>query len=145
MTKTGLISALTLAALASAVHTSAAAGSMPTAITFDGYCDGVTNLVVTKNAGVATATHAYTNCEGLTDTSMVGMEGRKLKDNKIGFAATDGSYAEFGVTLLYIIKSDHTWNLLAAETGAELNNGTWSDGYAISGVRGGVPSSRLGR
>jgi hypothetical protein len=139
MSKTAIFPVLALAALA-LVPAAANAGSMPTAITFDGYCDGVTNVMVMGNSKIATATHAYENCGGYSDTPMVGPESQKLKGGKIGFAATDGSYAEFGLTFVYIIKSDHTWNLLSAETGGALNSGTWSEGYADSGARGGVPS-----
>jgi hypothetical protein len=145
MSKTGVVSALALAAMAGMFSSAAVAGPMPTALTFDGYCDGVTNIVLWPNSGIAVATHAYENCQGYSDTSMIGPKGVKVNGNNIGFAATDGSFTEFGQTFLYVIKADHTWNLLSAESGMELNSGTWSSGYAASGVRGGVPSFVSGR
>lgn len=139
MFKTKILSALALAAVAGMAQAAPDSSTMPTAITFDGYCDGVTGIKEYPNSGMTVATHAYENCGGYSDTPMVGPLAMKLNGNKVGVAATDGSYAEFGLSFVYIIKDDHTWVLLSAEAGV-LNSGTWSSGYANSGVQGGVPS-----
>lgn len=140
MFKTKILSALALAAVAGMAQAAApGAASIPSAITFDGYCDGVTGIKEHANSGLTVATHAYENCGGYTDTPMVGPMAMKLDGNKVGVAATDGSYPEFGLSFVYIIKNDHTWVLLSAEAGL-LNSGTWSEGYADNGVQGGVPS-----
>jgi hypothetical protein len=138
MFKIKMISALTLAAVAGMAQAAPDSGVMPVAITFDGYCDGVTNITMFKS-GYLTATHAFENCGGYTDTGMIGPLAMKMNGNKIGIAATDGSYPQFGLTFVYILKNDHTWNLLSSEAGV-LNSGTWSSGYDANGAQGGVPS-----
>ena len=139
MFKTRTFFAVMLAAVAGMAQAAPVASTIPTSLTFDGYCDGVTGVKEFAKSGMTTAMHAYENCGGYTDTAMVGPMAMKLNGNKVGVAATDGSYPQFGLTLLYIIKSDGTWNLLSPEGGV-LNSGTWTSGYADSGVQGGVPS-----
>jgi hypothetical protein len=139
MFKSRIISALALVAAAGIAHAAPDSGAMPTSITLDGYCDGVTNIKYFANAGYLTGTHAYENCGGYSDTPMVGPIGTKLDGNKIGIAATDSSYPQFGLTFLYIFKNDHTWNLVSPEGGV-LNMGTWSSGFEVNGTQGGVPS-----
>jgi hypothetical protein len=134
MLKTLLISAVTLAAVSGSAH----AAGMPTSLTFDGYCDGVTLVKDYKKAGLITANHAEANC-GVSDTPMIGPLAMKLNGNKDGLALTDSSYPTDGLSLVYIIKSDGTWNLLSPEIGV-VNSGTWTAGYADNGVQGGVPS-----
>jgi hypothetical protein len=138
MLKTSIVSALALAAMTGIAQASPDAFALPMAISFDGYCDGVTGIQEFPNSGMTTATHAYENCSGYTDTPMVGPMAMKMNGSKIGVAATDGSYPQFGLTFLYIIKNDHTWNLLSPE-GGMINMGTWSTGYEATGVQG-VPS-----
>jgi hypothetical protein len=133
-----VVSALALAAVASMAHAGPVAVSFPSAITFDGYCDGITGIKEFPKSGMTVGTHAFENCGGYTDTAMIGPYALKLDGNKTGVAATDDSYAEFGLSFVYIVKSDGTWNLLSPGYGL-LNSGTWSAGYD-NGVQGGVPS-----
>lgn len=134
-----VVSALAMVAAAGVVHAQPMITAVPTAVSFDGFCDGVTGIKEFKKSGVTIGTHAFENCGGYTDTPMIGPMAMKLDGNKIGVAATDSSYAQFGQSLVYIIKSDGTWNVLSAE-GGNLGGGTWTAGYQATGVQGGALS-----
>jgi len=134
MLKTKLMSALVLAA----VGATAQAAGIPDALTFDGYCDGITGITDNGN-GTFSGTHAYALCGGYTDTGMVGPLGRNMLGSGSGVAATDSSYPQFGASFTYVVNADGTWSLLAPEYGGLINAGTWTSGYGAK-VRGNRPS-----
>jgi hypothetical protein len=133
MLKTKSISALVLATAAAATQ-----AQVPEAITFDGFCDGITGIT-TASKGLFTGTHAYQLCRdaGLvyTDTPMAGPSGRRmLGGTGNGIAGADSSYPQFAASFTYVVNDDGTWFLLAPEFGGLANLGTWSPGYGQGGV-----------
>src|SRR4051812_9431342 len=90
MLKTKLISALVLATAGAAAQ-----AQVPEAISFDGYCDGITGISNVAR-GLFTATHDYAVCNenggGYTNTPMTGPSGRRmLGGSGNGIAGTDAS------------------------------------------------------
>jgi hypothetical protein len=136
MLKTKLMSALVLAAVGAAAQ-----AAIPDAISFDGYCDGITGI--SGSSGVFSATHDYTVCNenggSYTNTPMSGAQGRKLMGGSgAGVATVDSSYTQFGATFSYVVNDDGTWFLLAPEYGGLVNLGTWTAGYGGNVVHGAV-------
>jgi hypothetical protein len=140
MLKTKLISALVLAAVGVAAQAAQPAG-LPSSLSFDGYCDGITSIG-TIGKGMFMGTHDYTVCNenggGYSNTPMVGPSGHRMLGGADGVAATDASYAEFSVSLVYIVNNDGSWFLLAPEYGGLVNLGTWSEGYGGADARAAV-------
>jgi hypothetical protein len=135
MLKTKLISALVLATAGAAAQ-----AQVPEAISFDGYCDGITGIT-TVSKGLFTGTHDYTVCnEGggdYTNTQMAGPSGRRmLGGTGNGISGTDASFTQFGATFNYVVNDDGTWFLLAPEYGGLVNLGTWSPGYGGAAPHG---------
>jgi len=131
MLKTKLMSALVLT-----VAGAAAQAAIPDALTFDGYCDGITGIT-SQGGGIYAGTHDYTVCGGYTNTSMSGPFGRRLMGSSVGgVAATDSSYTQFGASFSYVVNEDGTWYLIAPEYGGLVNSGTWSPGYGGADAKG---------
>jgi hypothetical protein len=140
MLKTKLMSAIVLAAVGAAAQ-----AAVPSSISFDGYCDGITGISA-MGGGVFAGTHDFTICNenggGYTNTSMSGSQGRRLLGSSGGGIATvDSSYAEFGASFSYVVNDDGTWFLLAPEYGGLVNLGTWSPGYNGGNVAAGTKAS----
>jgi len=131
MLKTKLMSVFVLAAVGGTAQ-----AAIPDALTFDGYCDGITGIADNGN-GTFSGTHAYALCGGYTDTAMAGPIGNKLGGaSGFGVAAGDSSYPQFGASFTYTVSSDGTWTLIAPEFGGLANSGTWTSGYGGNTVRG---------
>ena len=125
-----------------ALALTAAAGSamavLPSAVWFDGYCDGVTGIVKTGTTYSATYDQA-TNCGG-PNIAAGGPAGRNMMGAKIlksGGVFMPDTYPYFGVTVLFVINEDNTWSIVDT-TGAVLNAGTWTAG--VRSNSGGTPS-----
>lgn len=119
----------------------AQAKGLPSSLSFDGYCDGVTGL--TSDGATVVATHAYAACSGYSDSAMSGPAGKSLGGaSGKGASLGDGSYPTLGYTLVYAINLDGTWTLYSPEYGGLINSGTWTQGYNGSLKGGnGKPSS----
>lgn len=125
----------TLAAVLLAV-TGVAHAKIPANISFDGYCDGLTNLTV--NGGYVTGQRDFTSCGAYTPDAVMGPTGRALAGSGVrGYALTEASAAQFGLSFGWVVNNDGTWAVYSAESGALINSGTWSAGYPPSNARAG--------
>jgi hypothetical protein len=131
---TKLIAALVLATVGGTTQ-----AAVPSSISFDGYCDGVTGIS-DMGGGAFSGTHDYTVCDqngyDYSNTPMVGPVAKRMLGSSVaGIAGTDSSYAQFGASFTYIVNEDGTWFLFAPEYGGLVNLGTWSAGYPAAAAR----------
>jgi len=131
MSKTSMISAALLSLAAGAAQ-----AGIPANISFDGYCDGFTNL--TAAGGFVTGQRDFTNCGVYTPDAVMGPTGKRLAGNLYkGYSLSESSYAQFGATFGWTVNTDHTWVVYYVESGTVINSGTWSAGYPLSGAQAG--------
>jgi hypothetical protein len=130
------MSKISLAAAVLSLAAGAAQAAIPANITFDGYCDGLTNL--SSSGGLVLGTHSYANCGAYTDEGVMGVTGKRLAGNDTkGYSLTEASYAQWGGTYGWTVNTDGTWVLYLVEYGAVINSGTWTAGYPLNGVKSG--------
>jgi hypothetical protein len=137
MLNTKLISALVLTAAAGATQ----AAGLPSAVWFDGYCDGITGITNTGSGTYAGQYDEATNCGG-TNVAAGGPLGKKMFGTGKGAAFTVDSYATYGISVAFVVNLDKTWTLYDT-TGAIWNYGTWSAG-AEAKPHGGVSTLAAG-
>jgi hypothetical protein len=124
MLKSKLITALALIAVAGVAQ----AKSLPSSLTFDGFCDGITGL--TSDGMSATGTHAFDACGGYTNEAMAGPAGKAMAGSSgKGAALSENSVAQFGYVLEYTVSTDGTWVGYSPDFGGIFNYGTWTKGY----------------
>ena len=131
-----LSAALLSLAAGGALAQELATSTLPSTISFDGYCDVMSGI--TKLGTTYTGTYdAYTNC-GLLAVLAGGPAGFNLQGTKgAGAAFTAETYPYYGATYIFTISTKGTWAVTNA-FGDQINSGTWTAG--ASGARGTRPS-----
>lgn len=110
----------TLAAIA-AVAGATAAQAMPPAIVFDGYCDGLTHIMVNANDTV-TATWNNNDCSG-GSAPVIGL---RTRAGAAGMGHTGHYVIDSAMSVLVRINDNGTWTYYD-QNGNPFNSGTWSD------------------
>jgi len=95
------------------------------AIKFDGYCDGFSDLTTEGNTGAA-GTWQNLDCAGSTATGG-GAQVRDAGTGAWGYSMSTTGVAAFtgGYEFTWVIRGDHTWSVYTT-TGQYINSGTWS-------------------
>ncbi|MCA0174985.1 MAG: hypothetical protein LCH73_01650 [Proteobacteria bacterium] len=98
-----------------------AAQAMPSAIVFDGYCDGVSNIMMNAN-GTVTGTWSNNDCAGGSSPAI----GQRANVSGTGMGQTGHYVADFALFILVRINDNGTWTYYDQD-GNYFNSGTWSD------------------
>lgn len=126
------IKTLTLAA--AVLFGTAAQASLPDAIMYDGYCDGLSDIHATAPS-VVEGMWDLSAC-GMTSYPFVGLHGRVGGINGV----TGHYHPDSGAGYLLVrVNDDNTWFYLDTD-GTVFNSGTWTD-VSEGGVRGTQPST----
>lgn len=125
----------TLAA-AAALFGASAAFALPSAIVFDGYCDGLSNIVANENSTV-TATWSNNDCFGATAPAI----GQRTRVSGSGLGVTGSYVADIVMGMLVRINDNGTWTYYDVN-GSLVNWGTWSDATAVRVAPGTRPSTQ---
>lgn len=126
MTKTSMILALSLAALAGVAE-----AKVPKNLQFDGYCDGMTGL--TKNANLTGVAGTWSNldCAG-TNAALVGAQAKVKGAATSGYImGSTGLAALLGFEVTWSVAGDSTWTIYAGD-GSILNSGTYTAVQALA-------------